>query len=112
YRPLNGSTWTNIGGAVTSVPYETFWTPGNLPHGDYQIMASATDLGGLSTTNPPIVQVHYTTAASPPQVTGLVAHVNGDTAQLTWQSVTAASIVGYQVVRIDASGTETILNAT
>jgi subtilase family serine protease len=112
YRPVNGSTWTTIGSPVTTVPYEVFWTPGNLPHGDYQITASATNIGGLTTLNPPIVQVHYTTAAPPPQVSGLVAHAAGDTVQLSWQVVTAPSIIGYQVVRTDANGADTIVNVT
>jgi subtilase family serine protease/flagellar hook assembly protein FlgD/fibronectin type 3 domain-containing protein len=110
YRPAAGGTWTPIGAAATTLPYEAFWTPGNLPFGDYQITAVATDQGGLTTVIPPVVQVHYATSTLPPQVTGLSAQVDGDTAKLSWQAVSTSDLAGYILVRTDASGNEGPVN--
>lgn len=97
-RAIAAATWTAIG-ADTSAPFETVWTPGTLPFGDYELRAEASDRSGQDDPTPALVMVTYADLTPPSQVIGLNAHAEGGDALLSWTAVDADDLAHYRVER-------------
>lgn len=97
-RALGAATWTAIG-ADASLPYETVWTPGALPFGDYELRAEATDQSGQDDPTPAVIVVSYADLTPPAQVIGLAAHAEGGDVLLSWTAVVADDLAHYRVER-------------
>jgi len=97
-RAVGDATWTAIG-ADTGLPYETVWTPGALPFGDYELRAEASDQSGQDDPTPALVAVTYADLTPPTQVIGLDAHAEGGDVLLSWTAVVADDLAHYRVER-------------
>lgn len=103
YRAAGAGDWTALGPAQTEAPYRVRWTPGELPHGDYDIRALARDAAGLDDPQPPQVRVRYADLTAPAGAGALQAIADADTVHLQWTASADASVVAYRVERYDGS---------
>ncbi len=100
WRPQGNGAWTNFGSTFTDAPYRILWTPPTgTPYGTYQIRALATDLGGLSDPNPPVVNVIYADLTPPDTPVNVTAVADADTVHVAWSASTAPDVAGYRVYR-------------
>ena len=99
WRAEGDVDWTNLGDPVSQRPYRRVWTPGELPWGDYEIRALASDTGGLTDPEPPVVAVQYTDLTPPQIPLALSAAVDGTEVSLSWQAVPDDDLAGYRVYR-------------
>lgn len=103
WRAAGASGWTALGAGLSEAPYRLRWTPGNLPHGDYEIRALARDTAGLDDPQPPQVRVRYADLTAPAGPGALLATADGGTVQLSWAASTGPDAVAYRVERFDGS---------
>ncbi|NBB93713.1 MAG: hypothetical protein GVY32_11150, partial [Gammaproteobacteria bacterium] len=101
WRAEGDTDWTNLGDPVSQRPYRRVWTPGELPWGEYEIRALASDTGGLTDPEPPVVVVEYTDLTPPQIPLALSAVVDGTEVSLSWQSVPDDDLQGYRIYRRD-----------
>lgn len=112
YRATGANGWTAIGAALTEAPYRVSWTPGNLPRGDYEIRALATDNAGLADPQPPQVRVRYADLTAPAPPEALQATADGDTVQLGWNASPGEDVVAYRIERYDGSTWQPVLDTS
>ena len=103
YRPAGGS-WTDLGPAVTTVPWETTWDASALPFGPYEVQAIATKTDGRTDPAPAPVAVTRKNLVRPPVPQNVAARVTGGNVALTWSPVAASDLTGYWIDRTPASG--------
>ncbi|RFF32617.1 hypothetical protein DZC52_01365 [Wenzhouxiangella sediminis] len=99
WRAEGDVDWTNLGDPVSQRPYRRVWTPGELAWGEYEIRALASDTGGLTDPEPPVVAVQYADLTPPQIPLALSAAVDGTEVSLTWQAVPDDDLAGYRVYR-------------
>jgi len=100
YRKVGDTVWTALGPPVTGTSFATGFDPGTLglAHGDYQLMATASDKTG-SDPSPTPITVTYTDLTAPTVPAGLKAQTAGQTVNLTWDANIETDIDGYNVYR-------------
>lgn len=99
YRLEGEPDWLIMGEPIIERPYRISWTPGEIPWGRYEIQALATDTGGLSDPEPPMVLVEYADLTPPQVPAGLAAVVDGTEVTLSWQPVPDEDLAEYRVYR-------------
>lgn len=103
FKSESGGAWTNIGAAVTQLPYTVNWNPAGLPFGDYLLQAIATDQTNHTDPAPVAIKVSYGDVQAPDQVIDLKGRVNGGDVTLTWSNA-AGDLANYLLDRIDPDG--------
>lgn len=104
FRSIGAADWTTLGAPVTQLPWRSTFDPVNLAYGEYELRAVATDRGGLSDPEPPIVSVRYADLTPPRAPTQLRARADGVDVRLSWALGTDSDLSGYRVERQAASG--------
>jgi subtilase family serine protease/flagellar hook assembly protein FlgD len=103
FKPASGGTWTNIGAAVTQLPWTVNWNPAGLAFGDYLLQAIATDLTNHTDPAPVAIMVSYGDLQAPDRIIDLKGQVNGGDVTLTWSNA-ASDLANYLLDRIDPDG--------
>ena len=96
------SDWSPLGEAVRTPPWRQVFNPTGRPLGDYELRAVATDQGGLSDPQPPVVHVRHDDVTPPPAPSGLRALADGNEVRLSWLASTADDLAQYHVERFGA----------
>ncbi len=104
YRRAGTQDWTAIGAPDTELPWQSTFEPGALAYGDYELRALATDEGGLSDLEPPVVSVRYADLTPPAAPTGVLARANGDLVRVQWNASSEPDLAGYRLERLEADG--------
>lgn len=109
-RAEGEAAWTPVS-ADSAEPWEARWDPAGAPYGHYVFRAVATDDGGRADPAPAEVTVSYQDLEPPAPPTGLVARVDGDVVELSWNANGEGDLRGYHVERLDTEGVATRLTA-
>lgn len=105
------SGWTPLGDPVRSPPWRQVFDPTGQPFGDYELRAVATDHGGLSDPQPPIVRVRHDDITPPPAPEGLSARADGDEVRIVWSASSAPDLSHHHLERFDADSGWTEIEA-
>lgn len=105
------SGWTPLGDPVRSPPWRQVFDPTGQPFGDYELRAVATDHGGLSDPQPPVVRVRHDDITPPPVPEGLSARADGDDIRIVWSASTAPDLSHHHLERFDADSGWTEIEA-
>ena len=90
---------------VTELPWRaTFQPDDQLPHGEYELRAVATDAGALTDPDPPVVVVRYADLTPPAAPVGVLARATGAQVGISWQANAEPDLAGYRVERLQGSG--------
>ncbi|HEX5057349.1 MAG TPA: CARDB domain-containing protein [Gammaproteobacteria bacterium] len=103
YSPAGANSWATLA-TDTASPYDYTLDPlalGLTLGESYDLRAVATDQNNRTDTAPEFITVTYQDVSPPTRVTGLVAHVEGDTITLKWNAVSATDLAGYRVYQYD-----------
>ena len=102
YRAEGDSAWTDLVQDI-DLPYEHHWLTHDLPYGDYEIRAVATDVGGSVDPDPNIKHVSKFDAFAPAVVLDLAVNVDRSTGLITWSENSEQDLAGYNVYRAPCS---------
>lgn len=107
YQPAGDGTWTPIT-TDSAAPWSMTWSPA-LPDGEYDLRATATEVGtGAVDAAPPVIRVIKGDATPPAAPSRPSLTVDGATVSLTWPSVPDAAtyrLYRNQVLRVDQAAT-------
>lgn len=99
YKAAAANGWSDLGSADVLPPWETTWDLIDLPYGDYQLRAVATDHSDLSDPAAAEITVIYMDLDQPQSVQGLQVQVDADRANLIWQPGAEHDLAGYHIER-------------
>lgn len=102
-RPVGGS-WTTLV-VLDEGPWDFVLAPDaqGLTHGQYQLQATAIDLGGQVDPSPEIITVEHADLTAPAAPQGLTAQVAGAMVRLDWDDNDDSDLAGYHVQLRDSS---------
>lgn len=98
-RAVEGGDWSALGDPVSSQPWQAFFEPSGLPHGDYEIRATASDSEGLTDPDPPVRTVRYRDLTAPGPVTALSLQIDGGDVLVSWVAPDVSDLDRFEVRR-------------
>lgn len=106
--PSGGTTWSNLGAALTTSPYGTDWVTTSFADGLYSVRAVTTDNAGNVTTSAAIANVRADNTAPTGAITAPSAPANvRGTVTVTSSSADGGSGVASALFQVSAAGAGT-----
>lgn len=99
FRAQGEAVWQALAQPFSEGPYQFTWEPDQIPFGNYEITALATDLAGQVDPDPPVITVRFDDLTPPAVPAGLRATVDGAEITLDWNAVADDDLSGYFVYR-------------